>query len=120
MDSTTLTVLIAVAFLILAVVTSFISARVGQRSEPELIDFPGSGLLIKPRRKKERFSPEWWSNWIQGLSTELVGAAIATLLIGVVVGTVQKNEADESLKRQLITDVTHRVEEKDVNCGHGR
>jgi len=102
MDSTTLTVLIAIAFLILAVITSFISARVGQRDEPELIDFPGSGLLIKPRHKKMRFSREWWSNWIQGLSTELVGAAIATLLIGVVVGAVQKNEADESLKRQLI------------------
>lgn len=102
MDSTTLTVLIAIAFLILAVIASWISARINQHDEPELIDFPGSGLLIKPRRKKERFSREWWSNWIQGLSTELVGAAIATLLIGVVVGAVQKNEAEEALRQQQI------------------
>ncbi len=53
MDSTTLT--IAIAFLILAVIALWISARVGQRDEPELIDFPGSGLLIKPRRKKCAF-----------------------------------------------------------------
>ncbi|MBZ0282133.1 MAG: pentapeptide repeat-containing protein [Anaerolineae bacterium] len=84
MDSTTLTILIAIAFLILAVITSWISARLGHH---------------------KRFTKEWWSNWIQGLSTELVGAAIATLLIGVVVGTVQKNEADEVLKRQLIAQM---------------
>ncbi|MBZ0284785.1 MAG: hypothetical protein K8L97_28875 [Anaerolineae bacterium] len=57
-----LTIAIAITFLILAVIASWISARVGQRDEPELIDFPGSGWLIKPRRKKVRFSREWWSN----------------------------------------------------------
>jgi hypothetical protein len=46
----------------------------------------------------------WWAAWLQGVSTEMVGAVVTTILLGTVVGAVQQqliNEQKQDLVLQM-------------------
>ncbi len=47
-------------------------------------------------------SREWWVNFVQGISTEMVGAILTGLLFTFIVGTVEEIEADAALKTNLV------------------
>ena len=51
------------------------------------------------------FSRDWWSNWLQGISTEMAGAIVTAILLGLVVGVVQDREAETALQGQLIREM---------------
>lgn len=44
---------------------------------------------------------EWWGDWFQGISTEMVGAVMTTLFFTFIVGTVQDQQAQAELKAEL-------------------
>jgi len=47
----------------------------------------------------------WWSDWLQGISTEMAGAIVTAILLGLVVGIVQEREAEGALQEQLIREM---------------
>lgn len=51
------------------------------------------------------FSRDWWSSWLQGISTEMAGAIVTAILLGLVVGIVQDREAEDALQGQLIREM---------------
>lgn len=51
---------------------------------------------------QERFTNQWWASWLQGLSTEFVGAVVTAILFGLVVGAVQSREAQVQRQTELI------------------
>jgi hypothetical protein len=51
------------------------------------------------------FTREWWSSWLQGISTEMAGAIVTAILLGLVVGVVQEREAENVLQGQLVREM---------------
>jgi hypothetical protein len=47
----------------------------------------------------------WWANWLQGVSTEMVGAVVTTILLGTVVGAVQQQQLIAQQKQELISQL---------------
>lgn len=60
-------------------------------------DIPGSGLLFAESQKGE-----WLTDFLQGISTEMVGAIITTVLFGVLLLTFQQYQAIQDRKQQFI------------------
>jgi hypothetical protein len=44
----------------------------------------------------------WGANWLQGMSTEMTGALIATILFGVVIGYLEERDNKETLRNENI------------------
>jgi uncharacterized protein YjbI with pentapeptide repeats len=57
---------------------------------------------IKNSWERRKFRKHWWANWWQGVSTEMVGAILTAILLGVVVSTIQQQQAEAERKRELI------------------
>ncbi len=54
--------------------------------------------------------PSWWANWQQGMSTEMTGALIATIVFGLAIGYLENRDTKDELQReytraQLIYDM---------------
>jgi hypothetical protein len=47
----------------------------------------------------------WWSNWLQGVSTELVGAVVTTILLVIIVGGVERSIERARYKAELIAQM---------------
>jgi hypothetical protein len=65
------------------------------------IEMPG---LASPgqRSTSSRVRTGWWASWLQGVSTEMVGAVVTTILLGTVVGAVQQQQSIAQQKQELI------------------
>ena len=44
--------------------------------------------------------PGWWANWQQGMSTEMSGALIATIIFGLAIGYLENRDAKDELQRE--------------------
>jgi hypothetical protein len=51
-------------------------------------------------RKRGRYM--WWASWLEGMSTELIGAILTTILLVIVIGTYENKVAQERLKELLL------------------
>jgi hypothetical protein len=47
-------------------------------------------------------SRQWYGDWFQGVSTEMIGAAVTTIFFAFIVGAVQEQQAQSQLKKDLI------------------
>jgi hypothetical protein len=54
------------------------------------------------RSTSARVRTGWWAAWLQGVSTEMVGAVVTTVLLGTVVGAVQQQQLIAQQKQELI------------------
>jgi hypothetical protein len=102
MSSLTITLIILAFLLGVGLTTAFWSARLSRKNEREIADFPGSGIIIPIQKKKSWLPLTWQADWWQGFSTEMFGAIMTTIFLGLVVGLVQQNENVESQKQALI------------------
>jgi uncharacterized protein YjbI with pentapeptide repeats len=94
--------LVILAFLFGVGISSAIwSARLSSKNESEIGDLTGSGLIVPVRKKKRRLPLTWQADWWQGFSTEMFGAIVTTIFLGVVVSLVQQNENVETQKEDL-------------------
>jgi uncharacterized protein YjbI with pentapeptide repeats len=61
-------------------------------------------------------SREWWADWLGGISTELIGAVITTVLLSTLVEQVQiKNDLLAQLHSGIEANAIHAIEELRVN-----
>jgi len=44
----------------------------------------------------------WWANWQQGMSTEMSGALIATIVFGLAIGYLEERDTKDELQREHI------------------
>ncbi len=51
----------------------------------------------------------WWSDYLQGISTEMVGAIITALLFTFIIGSAEQSAAEVSQKEELIRRLGSRV-----------
>lgn len=49
---------------------------------------------------------QWYGDWFQGVSTEMIGAVVTTIFFTFIVGAVQDQQAEVELKTQLITQLS--------------
>ena len=67
--------------------------RISMRRELETLNAPPG---------EETTKRVWWANWFQGVSTEMVGAVITTILLGTVVGLAQEASLEEQQREELV------------------
>jgi len=62
------------------------------------------------KRGQQHGKPMWWQGWLQGVSTEMVGAIITTGLLTVAFGLIQANAAEQAEfdreRERLIEDMS--------------
>jgi hypothetical protein len=54
-------------------------------------------------------SKEWWSNYLQGISTEMIGAFITAVLFTVLVGSTEKLSDESEIRQRLISQMSSQV-----------
>lgn len=54
-------------------------------------------LVITRERKRE-----WWAAWLQGISTEMIGAIVTVILFSVIVGEAERDQAELESQAQLV------------------
>lgn len=68
-------------------------------------------LWLEPDRSRQ-----WWGDWFQGVSTEMVGAVVTALLFTFIVGAVEQEQARQALKEDLIKRMSSSVNSEAVRA----
>lgn len=68
-------------------------------------------LLLETDRSRQ-----WWGDWFQGVSTEMVGAVVTALLFTFIIGGVEQEQAREALKIDLIERMSSSVNSEAVRA----
>lgn len=50
-------------------------------------------------------SRQWWGDWFQGVSTEMVGAAMTTIFFTFIVGAVEQQQNIQRLKEDMASEI---------------
>jgi hypothetical protein len=52
------------------------------------------------RVERDEDKRSWWADWQQGMSTEMTGALVATVLFGLALGYLEERDTKETLQRE--------------------
>jgi hypothetical protein len=88
-----ITLILMVVMVALAIITAIIS------------------LILETDRTRQ-----WYGDWFQGVSTEMVGAIVTTILFTFILGAVQEQQAQTELKKELITQLGSTVNSEAVRA----
>ncbi|MCA9910919.1 MAG: pentapeptide repeat-containing protein [Anaerolineae bacterium] len=99
MDTISLTAIISVLLLAIGIVLTIVSARLRKESEDRMTLLPGSGFMLSQQETK-RWA--WLGELLHDLSSEFYGAAVTTLLLGVVLVVAQRSESENARKHELV------------------
>lgn len=61
-------------------------------------------------------SRQWYGDWFQGVSTEMIGAAVTTIFFTFIVGAVQDRQAQSELKLELLTQLGSSVNSEAIRA----
>lgn len=68
-------------------------------------------LLLETDRSRQ-----WYGDWFQGISTEMIGAAVTTIFFTFIVGAVQDQQAQAELRQQLLIQLGSSVNSEAVRA----
>lgn len=95
-----------IILIVIALITGSFARRLMARAvrlEYERRQESGGSLSLKEQQRDAR--RDWWAAFWQGISTEMVGAVMTTIIFGIALVVLQENQAQQRLKEDLLFDL---------------